>query len=216
MHIGKSLARLNPKTSQFTMGSGGVPDLTPQDIAAALAFVKPGLGRELICRIWWPAGAALTAADLDELLMTAQLSEWRSRMDKVLDAQLVRAYAKNDSERSRASAALDRARALMWPRLGPEARYAAIRLGVLEEMSSSLLCKVCRGRGSVIDGEKIINCPTCDGSGHRTVSDRYRAKLIGRDVTTYKQTWAPVYEWTLELCELAIAPAHAQFRFAVS
>ncbi len=51
-HVGKLLARLNPTTVRYDIGRGGMPELTPQDIAGALAMVPAGLGRELICRLW--------------------------------------------------------------------------------------------------------------------------------------------------------------------
>ena len=41
------VARLNPTTVRYDVGRGGIPDLTAQDIAAALAFVPAGLGREV-------------------------------------------------------------------------------------------------------------------------------------------------------------------------
>lgn len=51
-------SRMGPTTVKFDTGRGGTPDLTTQDIAAALAYVQDGLGRELLEALWWPESAA--------------------------------------------------------------------------------------------------------------------------------------------------------------
>ncbi|MGE7139157.1 hypothetical protein ACQKIE_16140 [Luteibacter sp. NPDC031894] len=217
MHVGKLLARLNPSTQRYEQGRGGIPELTPQDVAAAIAMVPEGLGRELVCRLWWPDGAKLSAKELDRLLMEAQLAEWRARMDRLVNAQIFQAMAETPSDRYRAVAKLDSARARMWPRLGPDSCYAAIRKAVLAEMSSSCLCQSCHGLGHVRDDAGLITaCSACEGSGKQKVSDRQRAQMIDRDKKTYSVVWAPVYEWTIGLCNEVIGPAHDRLRQAVA
>ena len=217
MHVGKLLARLNPSTQHYTQGRGGIPELTPQDIAAAVAMVPEGLGRELVCRLWWPDGAKLTAKDLDRLLLESQLSEWRERMDVLVTAQISQAMAVTGTERAKAAAKIDAARARMWPRLGPESCYEAIRHAVLTEMSSSCLCQTCRGLGHIREESGLVReCEGCEGSGKQKISDRQRAQMIDRDKKTYSVVWAPVYEWTLSLCNQVIGPAHDRLRSAVT
>ncbi|REN10513.1 hypothetical protein DSI35_10890, partial [Mycobacterium tuberculosis] len=58
-NVRELMARLGPSTVKFDTGRGGTPDLTNQDIAAALGMVPAGLGRELLEACWWPDGAAL-------------------------------------------------------------------------------------------------------------------------------------------------------------
>ena len=50
---------------QMPMGIGH-----PEDVAHALGRVKAGIGREVLCLIWWPDGARLTAKDLDSYVDT--------------------------------------------------------------------------------------------------------------------------------------------------
>lgn len=217
-HPAYLLARLNPKNARFDIGPGGLPELTPADIAAGIAMVPAGLGRELLCRIWWVDGAELSDTELDRLLSDAQLSEWRDRMDAMLNAQIAVAYAEGQSlaQRQRAGHMLDTARAHMWPRIGPGSCYADIRRAVLVELSTRFLCDTCHGRGVLIHQSKVIACSSCAGSGRGKVSDRSRAEAIGRDESTYRVTWRPVYEWTRRLCQDVIDPAEVKFAEALS
>jgi len=216
MHIGKLLARLNPSSVRYGSLGGGAPELTPQDIAAALAMVPSGLGRELLCRLWWPDGAALTAKDLDRLMMDAQLEEWKRRMDVLVTAQIAVAVADDPITRARSLASLDTARARVWPRLGAESCYQSIRGAVLAEMSSAAHCTKCAGHGNVrTTFGRVVSCDPCGGSGIVKFSDRARAGLIERDESTYRRVWKPVYEWTERRCQDAVSPASSAFRRAL-
>jgi hypothetical protein len=217
-HPAYLLARLNAKNARFDIGSGGTPELTPSMIAGAIALVPAGLGRELLCRLWWPDGAQLSESDIDQLLCEAQLGEWRERMDAMVTAQLAVAYAENQplAARQRAGNRLDAARARMWPRIGPGSCYADIRRAVLAEMTAECLCEKCGGRGFILASAKIVICGTCKGGGRVRISNRQRAKAIGRDESTYREIWHPVYEWTLHLCEDVLEPAEKAFGAAVS
>jgi hypothetical protein len=215
MHIGKLLARLNPASARYGAVGGGVPELTPQDIAAALAFVPAGIGREIICRLWWPDGAALAAKDLDRMLMDAQLGEWKRRMDAMVTSQIAVAVADSLVARSRALARLDAARAHLWPRLGSESCYAAIRGAVLAEIAAASHCTKCDGRGHLMENARIVSCQPCFGSGIIKFGDRARAASIDRDESTYRRAWKPVYEWTERLCQDAVGPASRSLREAL-
>ena len=76
-------ARLGPSTVKFDIGmGGGKPDLTNQDIAAALGMVPAGLGRELLEACWWPDGAALRRHKLRDAviaLVTPELQRQQRR-----------------------------------------------------------------------------------------------------------------------------------------
>lgn len=205
------MARLNPTNIRYDIGRGGLPELTSQDIAAAVAMVRPGLGRELMCRLWWPDGAMLAPKELDRLLMEAQLGEWRRRADELITAQLRAEVAETDRGRRTASASVEAAKAVQWPRVGPGSPYAAIRTAVLAEMSAACLCPECRGRGFVMADGKISGCPTCETTGRAKVSDRSRAEMIGVNRETYRTTIAPVYEWLIDFCQAALEPARREF-----
>lgn len=59
-------SRMGPATQRFdARGGGGRPELTTQDIAAAMSYVQDGLGRELMEAVWCQralhAGASICA-----------------------------------------------------------------------------------------------------------------------------------------------------------
>lgn len=211
MHAAEMMARLNPATVRYDIGRGGMPELTPQDIAAAIGLVPQGLGRELMCRLWWPDGAQLAPKELDRLLMEAQLGEWRRRADALINAQLRAELADNEHQRRRAASAVDEAKELIWPRVGPGSPYAAIRMAVLAEMSAVCLCPACRGRGFLLAQGKVAACTFCETTGRAKVSDRNRAELVGVNRETYRTAVAVVYEWLLNFCTEAIEPARQAF-----
>lgn len=214
-HPAYLLARLNPKNVRHDVGSGGLPELTPQDIAGALAFVAPGLGREMVMRVWWPDGAQLTAEDLDQRIMEAQLAEWMERGRRLLDAQLLEEVADTEQQKRYAKLRMQTARLRMWPRMGEGSCYRPIRQAVLSEICADLKCPACNGRGVVLAERRVATCQACEGHGHLRVSDRARAKAVGYDQAAYRRHYARVYEWTFNLCRDAMEPALAQFKRAV-
>jgi len=198
-NVRKLVARLNASTQQFSMGRGGIPELTPQDIAAAIGMVQDELAREVFCAVWWPDGARLNARGLDQLLARVQFAEWRRRMEKLLDAQLLVAAAKSqrnaEAERRGAADLMD-ATAQMWPALVQEA-YGLVRWAVLDELRSPEPCEVCGGVGDFVHFGREKPCSECGGGGRIARSSRKRAASIERDEAAYRRTWRGVYEWTL-------------------
>lgn len=204
MHVGRLMARLNPKNVRFDVGSGGIPELTPQDIAAALGCVEEGIGREMLCQVWWPDGARFTEGDLLQVLMDAQRLEWMRREDEMLNAMLAVAQSGSRAQNLFASAHQNR-----WPSMVKmehgipitNQHYASIRIAVIREIAGTSLCPLCTGH-TVIQSASgpVCICPLCTGSGHQSVSDRSRAEACGIDWKTYRQKWAAVYEWTAILC----------------
>lgn len=209
MHAAELMARLNPSTVRYDIGRGGIPELTPQDIAAAIAMVPSGLGRELMCRLWWPEGSQLSKTDIDQLLMEAQLSEWRDRMDGLVMAQLKAECANTEIQMRKARWEIEAAQARAWPRIGPGSCYGAIRAAVLVEMCEAGRCGECSGRGVLMIRGEIAACEGCEGTGRTRLSDRRRAVAIGKDRSSYRKDYAPVYEWLLALCMDVIGPAQA-------
>lgn len=176
------LARLNPKGQSFgNAGFGGVPERTPADIAAALSMVPPGLGRELLCHVCWEDAARRNADQLDQMLMAAQLGEWRDRADALITAQLMQASAGSSAHRlRRAEQSMTEAKAKMWPALGAGDTYAAVRRSVLSELRQA-------------------------GGGEP--SNRDRAKALDIDEAAFRRTWSSVYLWTLEHCLVELEEA---------
>lgn len=215
--VRKLLARLNPRQSQYEIGSGGIPEMTPQDIAGALGMVRDELGRELLCHVWWPDGAQRTRPQLLDHLRDLQLAEWIGRMRRFEAATLAHHIACEDADgthgRSRrglyeARSELECAKGTLWPRIGPQSRYLAIRQEVLAEMLDPHRCHLCHGAGEVMLNAVRRDCPRCLGSGRAKVTDTDRASRIGCSQQTYAETWRDPYEWTLERC------SHAERRAA--
>lgn len=211
MRAPELMARLNPPNIRFDIGRGGLPELTAQDIAAAIGLMQPGLGRELICRLWWPDGAKLAPKEIDRLLMDAQFEEWKDRMDAVVTAQIKERVHKGLPSHGRALAELETAQARMWPHIGGDSRYDDVRMAVLAEMSAACRCTTCKGRRFVLTDAKITKCQACDGTGRVQVSGRARAEMLRTDVANYSRRWRSVYEWTLDLCTELVGPACKEF-----
>ena len=220
----KLLARLNPKQARYEIGSGGAPEWTAQDIAAALGMVRNLLGREILCHVWWPDGAALTRDGLLEHLRDLQLGEWITRARRLECALLAEHLAAElaDDKHGAMGATLHQARrdlaearAAMWPRIGPHSLYRAIRCAVLNEILDPHLCAQCGGTGAFMIRTLLVPCGLCKGSGHAKASDDARARRLGRDAKTYRRTWRDPYEWLLDLCATAERAAGHQLAAAL-
>lgn len=205
-NVRELLARLNPTTVKYDIGmGGGAPELTAQDIAGALAYVPAGLGREVFCHLWWPDGASLTR---ERLSMAIGQEVWRqvetqlrklatARLELLIeqDSALGRNAVTDEQRRRIASleAKLSAAAARTWPT--DPYMVTRIRSAVLAEMSKPNHCGTCKGRGEVMVKETKRICPTCSGRRILPLSSRDRARAIGRDESTYRESWRPMYEW---------------------
>lgn len=206
--VRESLARLNPATVRMDIGRGGVPDLTNQDVAAALAFVPPGLGREVLIACWWPAGAD------NRKLMGAVLAEvdveWRRQSKLLSDARTDVGLAEAVAGWNRATTAeertdVDRARAryeairdTCWPR-DTGAMLPTLVNACLEEIAGRQQCPDCEGRGERLRGELRVPCARCSQTGEVQASNASRARAIGRDEAAFRRNWLGIYTWLLDL-----------------
>lgn len=222
------LARLNPANVRFDVGRGGLPDLTNQDIAAALAFVPAGVGRELLIACWWPDAAANRSMALRDAVYDHVMPEVARQTRGLVEARtqlgMVRARAgwaetvdaDTRRELAAAEAALDAAKVRCWPSTTWEMLPALTR-AVVAEIARRNHCPACEGRRDVRSTSGLlVPCKACGGSGVVPVSDRKRAEAIGRDESTYRAKWRPAYEWLLAELQEAEAVAARLFRDAVS
>jgi hypothetical protein len=207
-NVRELLARLNPQTIKFDTGRGGVAELTNQDIAGALAFVPPGLGREVLEACWWPDGAALRRHKLRDAVIALVEPELRRQQRRLSEARTEfglaevcigwagTVTAQQREERERAAAKLARVRAECWPvstlESLPSLAQAAIR-----ELAGRSNCPHCEGRGEAFEAELLITCSACRGTGLSKVSDLSRANALKTDSRNYVRNWKPVYEWLL-------------------
>lgn len=205
------LARLNQTTVRFDVGQGGgIPSLANIDIAGALGMVSPGLGREVLEACWWPDGARLRRHKLRDAvvaLVEPEIRRQRNRLwDAGLDLQLAKqaaawgAAGMTDAQRveiERARARYEQVQAQCWPQSTMES-LPTIAGAVLAEISSRCLCAACEGRGELVIGGVLRECKACEGRGAMAVSDRQRAKAIGRDVAAFSRVWKTLYLWLLD------------------
>ena len=113
-------------------------------------------------------------------------------------------HGRSRGQITRARAQVEDAKAAMWPRIGPQSRYRAIREAVLAEMLDPHLCPTCGGSGEVRADAVVRACGRCLGSGHGKATDTYRATRIGCTRQSYVDAWGAPYEWLLDMC------AHAE------
>ncbi len=209
MNPREAMGRLGPTTVKFDIGrGGGKPDLTNQDIAAALGMVPAGLGRELLEACWWPDGAALRRHKLRDAviaLVTPELQRQQRRLAEArTDLGLAEvcigwggaATAEQRANRDAAQQRLGRVKAQCWP-ISTLESLPTLAMAVISEIAQRPHCANCEGRGQSVSGELLMTCKVCGGSGLGQVSDRRRAAAIGRDEAAYRRTWKPVYEWLL-------------------
>lgn len=225
-NVRELLGRLNQQTIRYDVGRGGLAELSNQDIAAALAFVEPGLGRELLEACWWPDGAALRRRQLRDHVLALVQPELRRQWQLLADARTELGIAKarmgwggvvtpeQQREVERAAAALEQVAARCWPKATLES-LPTLALAVVREIAHRSLCGDCGGRGQLVAGELVVTCATCGGHGVVPMSDRKRAAAIGRDEAAYRRNWRGVYEWLLVRMRDAESAAAAQLRAAL-
>lgn len=223
-------SRMGPTTVKFDTGRGGTPDLTTQDIAAALGMVPAGLGRELLEALWWPESAARRIDHLRKAVIALVAPEY-NRHQQVLSvarteygiAKTCMGWAGNAvtemqrREFARAEAKLEATRALCWP-ISTMEQLGGLAVAVIGEMAAAGCCKRCEGARTQAapEGTGVVECEACDGSGLEQLSGRKRAAAIGADCSAYSRFWQPVYEWMLVQMRAAENEAARQFSQALS
>lgn len=225
-NVRELMARLGPSTVKFDTGRGGTPDLTNQDIAAALGMIPAGLGRELLEACWWPDSAALRRHRLRDAVIALVTPELRRQQRKLADARTELGLAEvcmgwagavtaeQRAERDRAAKRLGEVKAQCWP-ISTLESLPTLAAAVIGEIAKCPHCTECEGRGNVKTGDLRQPCKVCSGSGLVAVSDRRRAAALGRDEAAYRRTWRPVYEWMLSRMQEAEQEAAWHMRSAL-
>jgi hypothetical protein len=223
-------SRMGPTTVKFDTGRGGTPDLTTQDIAAALAYVQGGLGRELLEALWWPESAARRRDYLRQGVIGLVAPEFNRQQFALSTARTEFGIAKasmgwgggavTDVQRKelrRAELALEVARAGTWPNNTME-QLGVLAGAVIGEMAMACPCKKCDGERTrpAQDGPGVMRCDDCAGSGFEPLSGRKRAAAIGADCAAYSRFWQPVYVWMLGRMRALEEGAAAEFGRALT
>lgn len=216
--IDELLARLEASTVKFDIGRGGIPQLTPQDIAAALGMCENKAASILFQAV---AAGSVDWPIVDRVVATIQLEEWKRRAERIVDAQLAKTSAELVSSPRERKSMLDRAdnmmagaKAAMWPNI-VEGVYVMMRRALISELRHNRICPVCNGRRSVQTDTVVVECQNCSATGRVSISDRQRAKSMGIVVSTYARVWRPVYEWMYIRLNDLVAIGRDQFREAL-
>lgn len=223
--------RMGPATQRFDAGcGGGRPELTTQDIAAALAYVPDGLGRELLEALWWPESATCRREHLRKAVIGLVAPEFIRQMHGLATARTEFGIAKacmgwggsqvtevQRRELRRAEDALEKARAVAWPNNTME-QLGVLAGAVIAEMANCGCCKSCDGTRiqAAPAGGGVVECEACGGMGLEQLSGRKRGVAIGADDAAYRRFWRPVYEWMLERMRSAEHVAAEQFSRALN
>lgn len=203
----KLMARLNVPNIRFDVGAGGIPDLTVEDIAGALADVKNPLARGVFTLLWWPDGSQL---ERNQILTDLRNHAWEeqglrarawmaaSDLAAIARANLDQARVKSEDMRrelAMAEARAHAARRKVWPRTNI-GMYSSIVLAALSEFRSGGQCPKCGGREDVTDARGLkVRCDRCGGTGRTAHTNVARAAALNIDESTFRKTWSGVYEW---------------------
>lgn len=229
-NVRELMARLGPSTVKFDTGRGGTPDLTNQDIAAALGMVPAGLGRELLEALWWPDSGIRRSQQLRQAVIALVAPEYVCQQQALNVARTEFGIAKacmgwaggpvtevQRIEHRKAEARLEATRALCWPNNTME-QLGVLAGAIVEEMAGAGCCRACQGLRiqPAEHGSGVVECESCGGAGIESWSGRQRARAIGADHSAYRRYWQPVYEWMLEHMRAAESLAARDFNRMVS
>ncbi|UPG86837.1 hypothetical protein L2Y94_05640 [Luteibacter aegosomatis] len=222
MQAAELLARLNPTTVRYDIGRGGIPELTAQDIAAAVAMVPAGIGRDLMCLLHWPDQVAVTRRSIDRALMDVQFKEWTRRELAMYRALMAVACDEDVMGRSTLTRQYSDANAQRWPKLhasieSPDIAepWALLRAAVLEEIRYPKGCGECQGTGNIRRRDGECSCTRCLGSGKVRYGTTWRAARLKMKESSFNQRWIGPYEWLYDFMAQELQRAEHEFVKAV-
>lgn len=220
--IGQQMARLNTSHVKFDIGAGGgMPSLTPQDIAAGIGMIPDGIGRELLMHVYWPDGAQRNRAKLIELLTLTQLEEHNRREQEVARA-LCKVAIGMPASKASATRAYSDAHLNRWPLWVTKIEtvtitkaYENICLGVLEELRHPRQCPQCDGMEERDRVGKVKVCGRCLGTGTVVYGSTWRAARLGMKRAAFIENWKGPYEWLMDLCCESLVSAEGSLAIAL-
>lgn len=211
MNVCKMMGRLYAQTVRYDTGRGGIPELTPQDLAAAVGMVSNDLAREVFCWIWWPASSKEATAKVRALVLDEVLREFNRRYAaadaararlRECEARAALTNRDNDEagiEAKRARRVFEQVHSTVWP--ATMATYPKILDAVVEELRQPRHCPDCDGRGTRSTGGLVHDCDRCGGTGHVSEYNTWRAQKIGTSESRFRATWLPIYQWVYSMVE---------------
>jgi hypothetical protein len=201
MNIRKLMGRLNANAGSMDGGRGGIPEMTPQDIAAAIGMARDEIGREIFCFAWWPDAAKLLHSDLHASLRKLLLTEFSKRFTALSETKLALHMLESGERKNgaptraliAAQEAVQKAGENSWPR--SMEKYDDIVEAVITEVCAPRQCPNCGGKGQMMHGALAVKCGRCKGRGTVPLNKSWRARHIGVGETAYRTVWRQPYEW---------------------
>ena len=86
----------------------------------------------------------------------------------------------------------------------------AMTQAIISELSGSMQCDSCGGRGGIDDMGLFVVCTNCKGTGLEPKSNYRRSQLVGFDHKGYERNWKIVYEWIFIRIFKAVSDAALQ------
>lgn len=208
------LCRLNTPSFRFAAGSGGIPDITTQDIAAALGMVRNKFGADVLTYLHCPG---MIDPDQFEVGLLERLrAECHRQGDEQVNAEL--RYLLNAGKRQTLEnlGSLTRRKAEKgWPLFDAAnfGTYARLVSAVLKEVKAGNLCSHCNGTGMASETAGMVrNCQHCAGTGSPAEPQRPRAARMGVSQSTFLRNWQAPFQWLLGEMVTAMTAANDEFR----
>lgn len=214
------LARLNPKTARFDIGSGSIHSLTDQDIAAAQGMVKNILGRDaneyLQCmdekqRLKFEGRCLGLMYVVYQKSMNDSLAYHLQVQDRPTFVGRVVKFISQPFRERRDSPAL------AWPPFEPRnaGMYARLVMTVLAEIQAGPSCKACGG-GESVAPPGAGTCHVCNGHGRIQNPQRLRAAAMRIPLAQFQRKWEAPYKWLYSELLTAMDDATRQLRRAAA
>ncbi len=223
--VARLLARTGARAARWCeRTSGGRPQLTSSDIAATLAFVPDGIGRELL-ELKYLAGKSETKKVVN-IVGKMIYAEWEWQERELLAAQYPAVNDAPGIDRTLAIARLQSLHAKRWPsmieRIDPFTTVGGYSLMVeaaLDEFLNPKACPGCRGCGKSYDpgtdldtlDQDARDCPQCRGTCLVPRSKAARGRTMSISDVAFAKNWAAPYEWVMRRLSDRLAQATDAF-----
>lgn len=177
-NVRELMARLGPSTVKFNTGHGGKPDLTNQDIAAALGMVPAGLGRDLLELLHGPDARRPDIVRVFQGVTRLAIEERNRRSRNYVDARstwgIAECFAKFERDNRDGTR-----RTLEILKARTSVARAALFPERLEERMPQIVVVVT----GYLKGDRLSN--------------RERASALKVSESTYRQGWAYLVDWLI-------------------
>lgn len=172
------LGMLATRVQHFSAAPGGIPALTADDIAHAMAGVGTVKRDDKIIR----------TRDADRIILYGRV-KYAGESDSAQELAL--------TFRRKIATDLD-----IWGWRIPRPDFVLDMCALaLTESVDPMVCAWCSGRGSAMVGNKVVVCDGCKGSGRRLMQARDRAKLMGCTEQAWSMSWAKRYTEMREILD---------------